>query len=171
MMFFEYNKKTKISSLLIASIYSCAFGVLLGFISSFVIQYLLNYINSFNVQIISIVIGAICFLGFELAFLFSKKGVYVADDRLILKNGYRETGRGAFVNFQNDILYKDILDVEFLERYEPLSSIQEKFIGKCIKDCHYVVLTINSEPYNILLYISVENEIEFCKLLEQHIEL
>lgn len=169
-MFFEYNKKIKIGSWLIASIYSCAFGVLLGFISLFGIQYLLNDLNTFNVEIISIAIGAICFLGFELVYLFSKKGVYISDDRLILKNGYKETGRGAFVDFQNDILFKDILNVEFLERYEPLSSMQEKFIGKCVKDCHYVVLTIKSEPYNILLYISVENEVEFCKLLEQHIE-
>lgn len=169
-MFFEYNKKIKIGGWLIASIYSCAFGVLLGFISSFGFQYLLNDSDSFNVEIISIAIGAICFLGFELVYLFSKKGVYISDDRLILKNGYKETGRGAFVDFQNDILFKDILNVEFLERYEPLSSMQEKFIGKCVKDCHYVVLTIKSEPYNILLYLSVENEVEFCKLLEQHIE-
>lgn len=168
-MFFNYTKKTKNAAWLVASIYACAFGVLLSVILSFAINYLLSDTDSNYIEIIPIISGIACFVIFEFTYLFSKKGVYTTEDKLTLKNGYKETGRNAFVNFSNEIYFRDILDVEFYDKYEPISTMQEKFIGKRVKDNSYVVLTIKAEPNNILLYLSVENEVEFCRLLERHI--
>lgn len=89
------------------------------------------------------------------------------DDGIILKNGYTETGRNAFISFTNTIYYNDILDIEFCDKYEPICTSREKFFGKRINNCHYIVLTIKSEPSNVLLYISVENEIKLCEILQK----
>lgn len=159
-MFFEYTKKVKKTTLIVKTFYALVFSILLCFMIDFL----------FDKAYFSIIIGAICFIGIECISLFTKKGIEVTEDRLILKNGYKELGRNAFIDYTNYIYYNDILDIEFYDKFEPIMGWNEKVVGLRSRDCHYVVLTIKHEPNNILLYISVENEVEFLKLLEAHVD-
>ena len=64
------------------------------------------------------------------------------------------------------INFNDILDIEFYKTYKPICPSQEKFFGIKMRNSNYVILTVNTKPTNILLYISVENSIELYKALQ-----
>ena len=93
--------------------------------------------------------------------MITKKGIYLIDDKLIIKNGYKEIGQGAFIDFVNTIDFKDIKKIEYIEKYEAIFKGNEKFFGKCNRNSSYVVLTVSSQPYNTLFYISAQNEKSF----------
>lgn len=166
-MFFKYSKKAKLSGAIIATIYSLIFSVLLNIIIDFAINLILGFNkNNTFLKFIIFIISGCCFLVFEGIYFFTKKGIYLFDDCLILKNGYTETGINKFLNFSNMINFNDILDIEFYKTYKPICPSQEKFFGIKMRNSNYVILTVNTKPTNILLYISVENSIELYKALQ-----
>ena len=102
--------------------------------------------------------------------MITKKGIYLSDDKLIIKNGYKEIGQGAFIDFVNTIDFKDIKKIEYIEKYEAIFKGHEKFFGMCNRNSSYVVLTVSSQPYNILFYISAQNEKKLFETLNSKLK-
>ncbi len=102
--------------------------------------------------------------------MITKKGIYINDDKLLIKNEYKEIGQGAFINFVNTIDFKDIKKIEYCEKYEAIFKSQEKFFGKCNKNSSYVVLTVSSQPYDTLFYISAQNKKELFETLNSKLK-
>ena len=101
-MYFKYSKSAQKSAFIIATLYSLAFSVISSVIVSFIIRIITSNNYKYN-DIISIIIGIACFVSFETVYLITKKGIYLSDDKLIIKNGYKEIGQGAFIDFVNTI--------------------------------------------------------------------
>ncbi len=168
-MYFKYSKAAQKSAFIIAALYSLAFSI----ISSVIVSFIIRIITSNNYKygdIISIIIGIACFVSFEAVYLITKKGIYISDDKLIIKNGYKEIGQGAFIDFVNTINFKDIKKIEYCEKYEAVFKNQEKFFGKCNRNSSYVVLTVSSQPYDTLFYISAQNEKELFETLNNKLK-
>ena len=98
-MYFKYSKSAQKSAFIIATLYSLAFSVISSVIVSFIIRIITSNNYKYN-DIISIIIGIACFVSFETVYLITKKGIYLSDDKLIIKNGYKEIGQGAFIDFR-----------------------------------------------------------------------
>ena len=58
---------------------------------------------------------------------------------------------------------KSAFIIEYIEKYETIFKGHEKFFGMCNRNSSYVVLTVSSQPYNTLFYISAQNEKNFLK--------
>ena len=156
-MYFKYSKSAQKSAFIIATLYSLAFSVISSVIVSFIIRIITSNNYKYN-DIISIIIGIACFVSFETVYLITKKGIYLSDDKLIIKNGYKEIGQGAFI------------DIEYIEKYEAIFKGHEKFFGMCNRNSSYVVLTVSSQPYNILFYISAQNEKKLFETLNSKLK-
>lgn len=168
-MYFKYSKSAQKSAFIIATLYSLAFSVISSVIVSFIIRIITSNNYKYN-DIISIIIGIACFVSFETVYLITKKGIYLSDDKLIIKNGYKEIGQGAFIDFVNTIDFKDIKKIEYIEKYEAIFKGHEKFFGMRNRNSSYVVLTVSSQPYNTLFYISAQNEKKLFETLNSKLK-
>lgn len=65
---------------------------------------------------------------------------------------------------------KSAFIIEYIEKYEAIFNGQEKFFGKCNRNSSYVVLTISSQPYDTLFYISAQNEKKLFETLNSKLK-